>query len=118
MSLEIIKIHEQGKQDSEYIELRAVEKCDLKYYIVSDTTYTSETSISNKLRNIHWFSAKTVEKGDYIFLRTCKGANTSHKNQAGTTTHVIFWGLDKPVWNNTGDAGILFTLKTWNTKKA
>lgn len=118
MSLELVNIHEKGKQGSEYVELKALEACNLKYYIVTDTTYTSETSISNKLRHMYWFTSKDVAKGDYIFLRTGKGTNTSHANKAGTTTHVFYWGLDKPVWNNTGDGGILFTLKTWSAKKA
>lgn len=118
MTLELVQIHEQGKQNAEYVELKAVDTCNLQYYIVSDTTYTSETKISNKLRHIYWFAPKDVAKGDYIFLRTGQGQNTTHKNNAGTTTHVFYWGLKEPIWNNTGDAGILFTLKTWNTKKA
>lgn len=118
MSLELINIHEKGKQDAEYVELKAKEACNLKYYIVADTTFTSETSISNRLRHIHWFLSKEIAKGDYVFLRTGKGANTTYTNKAGTTTHVIYWGLDKPVWNNDGDAGILFNLNTWSTKKA
>ena len=118
MSLEFIKIHEKGKQDSEYVELKAIEACNLKYYIITDTTYSSETSISNKLRHMYWFKSKEVEKGDYILLRTGKGENTSHANKAGTTTHIFYWGLGSPVWNNTGDGGILFTLKTWLAKKA
>lgn len=117
MSLELVSIHEKGKQDAEYVELKATEACNLKYYIVSDTTYTSETAISNKLRHVYWFAPKDVAKGDYVFLRTGKGTNTTHANKAGTTTHVFYWGLATPVWNNTGDAGILFTLKSWNTKK-
>lgn len=118
MSLELISIHEKGKQDSEYVELKATDACNLKYYIVSDTTYASDTAISNKLRHVYWFAPKDVKKGDYVFLRTGKGTNTSYANKAGSTTHVLYWGIDKPIWNNAGDAGILFTLKTWNTKKA
>lgn len=118
MGLELVSIHEKGKQNAEYVELKAVEACDLQYYMVSDTTYTSETKISNKLRHVYWFAPKQVSKGDYVFLRTGKGTNTSHANNAGTTTHVFYWGLDKAVWNNTGDAGILFNLKAWKTKKA
>lgn len=118
MELQVVKIHEQGKQNSEYVELKVLANCDLTYYMITDTTYTSETSVSNKLRNVHWFSPKTVEKGDLIFLRTCKGKNESSENKDGTTTHIIYWGLEKPVWNNTGDAAILFQFKTWKTTKA
>lgn len=118
MKLEILKIHEKGKQNSEYVELRAKEACNLTDYLLSDTTYTSETTISNKLRHVHWFSPQNLEKGDYVFLRTGKGINTSHKNKAGTTTYVIHWGLGTPVWNNTGDAGMLIEISGRQTMKA
>lgn len=62
MSLELICIHEKGKQDSEYVELKATDACNLKYYIVSDTTYASDTAISNKLRHVYWFAPKDVKK--------------------------------------------------------
>lgn len=118
MKMEIVNIHEKGKQDVEYVEIKVLEACDLKYYMVTDTTYSSDTSISNKLRHMYWFSTKQVAKGDYIFLRTGKGTNSSHANKAGTTTHTFYWGLDKAVWNNTGDGAILFEIGTWKAKKA
>lgn len=118
MKLEIVAIHEKGKRNGEYIELKVSAACNLKYYMVGDTTYTSDTSISNKLRHVYWFAPKDVASGDYVFLYTGKGTNTSHKNNAETTTHVFYWGLDGAVWNDTGDAGILFEINAWNTKKA
>jgi len=118
MKLEIVKIHEKGKQDAEYVELKAKEACTLSDYILSDTTYISPTTISNKLRHVHWFTPKNLAKGDYVFLRTGNGVDTSHKNRAGTTTYVIYWGLGTPVWNNTGDAGILIEINDWQTMKA
>lgn len=119
MSLKIVKIHNHGQQESEYVELAVVEDCDLTYFIVADTTYSSDKKlVSNKLRHMHWFLAKDVKKGDLVFLCTGKGISSSKANASGTTTHVVFWGLDAPVWNDDGDAAMLFTLKTWTTKAA
>jgi hypothetical protein len=118
MDLKIISIHEQGKQDAEYIKLQATADCNLKYYMVCDTTYSSPTTISNKLRHQYWFASKEIKKDDYIFLRTGSGTNRSFANNANSTTHEFFWGLKEPIWNNTGDAGILFALEGWQTHKA
>jgi cytolysin (calcineurin-like family phosphatase) len=118
VTLQLVNIHQKGKQDAEYVELKAVDACNLKDFIVCDTTYTSDTTISNRFRHTYWFLPQQVAKGDYVFLRTGKGTKSSHKNQAGTTTHVIYWGSNTPIWNNTGDAAILFALKGYSVKKA
>lgn len=118
MALEIVQIHEAGKEDSEYISLRAVTDCDLKYSLICDTTYTSETTISNKLRHMYWFAPKAIKKGDYVFLYTGDGTNTSFTNKANTTTYVFYWGLDEPIWNDTGDCGVLFDVTGWSTARA
>jgi hypothetical protein len=118
MKITIVTIHEKGKQDAEYVELKVLEDCNLMHYMLCDTTFQSESKISNKLRHMHWFAPKAVKKGDFIFLRTGTGTNREFANKAGTTTHEFFWGLKEPIWNNTGDAGVLFELENWETKKA
>ncbi len=118
MKLEIISIHEAGKQNQEYVKLKAKETCNLINYVITDTTYVKENTISNKLRNMYWFLSAEVAKGDYVFLRTGKGTSRIYANQAGTTTHEIFWGLDRPVWNNAGDCAVLFEIANRQVKKA
>ena len=118
MKMEIVSVHEKGNRNQEYVEMKVLEQCDLKYYILADTTYTSENSISNKLRHMYWFAAKEAAKGDYVFLYSGKGTNKSYKNKAGTTTHVFYWGLDSAVWNDDGDGAILFEAHIWKAKKA
>lgn len=118
MSLQIVKIHEKGTGNKEYVELKVLEACDLVGFIVSDTTYIAENTVSNRLRHMYWFLSQKVAKGDYVFLRTGKGTDTVHANTAGTKTYVRYWGLDSSVWNNTGDTAVLFALKDWSVKKA
>ncbi|ENG7518037.1 hypothetical protein ABVD55_001182 [Vibrio harveyi] len=118
MKLEIVKIQNKGKLNEEYVELKATSKCQLKYYMITDTTYTSENMISNKVRNTYRFAEKEVNKGDTVLLFSGKGKASSTNNVDSPNTHKLYWGLGKSVWNNEGDAAILFNIKSWKTTKA
>ena len=117
MKLEVQSVHAHGTASQEYVTIKANEDANLKYYILADTTYTGPNAISNKLRHMHWFSPKQVGAGDYVRIYTGRGTNKSVSNQAGTTTHYIYWGLASPVWNDTGDAAVLFEVENWKTTK-
>jgi hypothetical protein len=118
MKLKIRSIHEQGKAAEEYVLLDVVEDCSVEYFGLADTTYTGTSSISNKLRHFFWFPPKKVKKGELVVLRTGVGNDDSYKNAAGVTVHRFFWGLKSAVWNNTGDAAVLFDIRTWKTTTA
>lgn len=118
MKLKIRSIHEQGNAASEYVLFDVVEDCDLVYFGVADTTYSSVTSISNKLRHFFWFPPTKVNKGELVVLRTGVGTDDSFQNSGGITVHRFYWGLKSAVWNNTGDAAVLFDINTWNPTKA
>ena len=118
MKIEIVSIHEMGKRNEEYVKIKVLESCDLKYYIVADTTYTSDSSISNKMRHMYWFKTKDVSQGDYVFLYTGKGQDRSFANNVKTTTHVFYCGVDNAIWNDDGDGAILFAVSGWKAKKA
>ena len=120
MKVEIQSIKNQGDFDKEYVTLKVVEDCDLKYYMIADSTYTSENSISNKLRHSYWFAPKKAKKGDFVWLYTRakkSGDKVSWATESKTTTHVYYWGLKTAVWNDEGDCAVLFEIKGWNTKK-
>lgn len=118
MKLKINLIHGQGDFSEEYVELKVEEDADLKYYILTDTTYIDETTVSNKLPHSHWFSSRKVKAGDFVRLHTKSGNSVSNSNKVGTTTYQVYWGLNKAVWNNTGDKAMLFELSNWTSKKA
>lgn len=104
--------------ENEVIWLKALEDCNLKNYLVFDTTYTDDTHVSNEHRHAYWFPPKEVKKGDWVKLFSHSGSISSFKNQSGTTTYVYYWKLGNNVWNNNGDAAILFELNTWHTVRA
>src|SRR5437763_16335917 len=113
MNLEIIKIHNHGDQNEEYVEFKATAACNLDHYIITDNTYTPDGHISNKLRHPFWFTSQNVRAGDYVFLYTKPGSSDSFQNKAGSTTYRFYWGVREPLWNDTGDCAVLFELNTW-----
>ena len=118
MDLKILAIHEQGKAAEEYVLLDVLKDCNLTNYGLADTTYTSSEKISNKLRHFYWFPPTLVKAGELIVLRTGTGTDDSYKNTGGKTVNRFYWGLKSTVWNNTGDAAVLFNFADWNTTKA
>lgn len=113
MELQIIKIHEKGKPNEEFIEFFVKESCNLSLYILTDTTYKTNQNISNKLRNTYWFPDYNVSKGDCIILYTGTYNRSPHKNFLGSYTHYFAWELERTVWNNDKDCAVLFKIDEW-----
>ncbi|HEY0027672.1 MAG TPA: hypothetical protein VGC35_07365 [Allosphingosinicella sp.] len=117
MDLKIHSITNSGNAAEEHVTLEVIADTDLKNYMIADTTYVDDTSISNKLRHTYWFVSKSVKKGDFVRLHTGPGTPSSPNNNAKTKTHHFYWGLGKGVWNDTGDVALLLQVTTWRTKK-
>lgn len=117
MKLNITKIFDPKNYDAERVLLEVTEDCNLHFFIIIDTTYYPTTKrISNKLRHTYWFPNQDVLAGDTVALYTKKGINTARKNPDGiTTTYTLYWGLGNSVWNNDGDAAVLFEISEWAT---
>jgi hypothetical protein len=117
MNLKVDQIIDYGTHNSERVLLSVTGDCSLHYYLLADTTYTDDTHISNKLRHFYWFPAQEVKVGDKIILYTKPGTNSNRKLPNGNTEYTYYWGLGNSVWNNTGDAAILFHIDNWKTTK-
>lgn len=118
MNIEIDRVVDNGSHNVERIELNVTGNCNLNKYILADTTYTDETHISNKLRHMYWLSNQNVITGDKIVVYTKPGVTSKQLINGGLNTkYTYYWGLGNSVWNNTGDAAILFNINTWNSKK-
>lgn len=115
MRIDIVKILDRGVGAKERIWLKVLADCDLTYFILFDTTYTSINSISNIQRHAHWFAPKKVKAGDYVVLYTGKGTPSESRNSDGSTNHFLFWGLDTTIWNKQGDCAVLFEVNSWKT---
>jgi hypothetical protein len=117
MKVTIHSIAGHGDQTHERIQLTVHEKCNLDHYMVTDTTYTSDSTVSNKVRHTHWFTRLDVNAGDAVVLYTRDGVPTSTARADGGTNHFLYWGLHKPVWNDAGDCAMLFEITTWQGKR-
>jgi hypothetical protein len=112
MNIEIMSAVEKGAMGNECIVLKVKNNTDnMGNYLLSDTTYLEDKTVSNELRHIYWFPNKEVAKGDYIVLYTGKGKNKSSMNNENTHTHVLYWNLNITVWNKDGDRAVLFNIK-------
>lgn len=117
MEIEINYVQNSNDVNKELVSLRVLKACDLKYFAVYDSTYTSEGKLSNKVRHTYWFLSRTVKAGDSVHLYTGKGKDASLDNTDGTQTHVIYWNLGTPVWNDEGDYVTLVRKQAWRTKR-
>lgn len=118
IDLRIDRVVDYGTHTSERVEITVLRNCNLVDYILSDTTYTGENTISNAVRHTHWFKNKNVIQGDQIVLYTkpwIRGLATTEQLPDNKTRHVIYWGLDSFVWNNDGDCAVLFKISNYST---
>ena len=117
--LEIVSIEGKGDLANECIWFDVKEQnVSLHHYLVSDTTFTDANHVSNELRHVFWFPQIAVARGDYIKLMTKTGVRNTTGNARGTTTHLLYWGLGRTVWNKDGDCAVLFKLENWQTRRA
>lgn len=117
MKMKVLSIHEKGDASKESVLLEVVDDCDLCYFSLADTTYTQSGKISNKLRHVYWFPSVSAKKGELVVLRTGKGTNRSYNNNSGKKVHEFYWNLGSAVWNDPGDAAVLFQHSSWSTTK-
>lgn len=115
MKLKMTQIFDRGTHNSEKVLIDVLEDANLMYYIVRDTTYTDDNHISNKWSHAHKFSEQKVQKGDKVVLCTKTGTHRKNDLGNGKTEYVYFWGLGNSVWNNDGDAAVLYEVNTWDT---
>jgi hypothetical protein len=117
MKLEIRFVKDHGDLKNERIVLKTLGDINVGTYMISDTTYHSDESISNELRHVFWIPDKDVKQGDLIVVYTKSGKNKTVENESGNSTHFFYWGLERTIWNKNGDAAVLFSLSDWSFKK-
>ena len=116
MKVKLMYVKDHGDLDNERIVLKALAGLDIGRYLICDTTYNKDNTVSNKVRHTYWFPDKAIQEGDFVALYTKVGTDRQHSNQANTTTHCFYWGLDRTIWNKDGDGAVLFELGSWAIK--
>lgn len=114
MDLAISRISAEGDETREYVYVRVLRDCDVGAYILADTTYEGHELVSNRLRNVFWFPDKRVRAGDAVVVRTGPGIDNISRLKSGGTLHRFYWNLNRPVWNDEGDAAVLIKVETWS----
>lgn len=117
MSLKIKYVKDAGVIKDERIVLQAVRDCEIGIYLLFDTTYISEDSISNKLQHCFWFPDRSVQAGATIVVYSRSGNNSEKENQNGSQSYFYYWGLDRTLWNKDGDCAVLVEAKDWSFKR-
>lgn len=113
MKLRIVSATDHGELDKEHITLAANDALSLWNYMLSDSTFHGDGSVSNKHRHVFDFdelNAITLNKDDLVLLYTKKGKYSIHTLSGGNKAYFIYWGLDETVWNKNGDKAILIEV--------
>lgn len=110
MKLKIIKVHGHGDAREEYVFLRALDDVEISNYLLADSTYGADGSVSNKVRHTFWFPKKLIKKGEYISVRSRIGKPEVGKASDGKVVHRFYWGLKESVWNDDGDVAVLLEI--------
>ncbi|MFM0527284.1 MULTISPECIES: hypothetical protein [Paraburkholderia] len=117
MKLRIDGVYHHGKKENEHITMTVLEDCELHYYLVMDTTYRDDGKISNVMRHVKWLPTRSAKKGDRISLWTKKGTDAVAEVD-GVTWHSCYWNSNAAIWNDDGDAAVLFEINSWKTTRA
>ena len=115
MSLSLVKINGGGSVNEEYVLLLATSDCNLKGWVIADSTFDAKGNASNKTRHTYWFRDKLIKSGEYIAVFTKAGTATEGKMDSGAACHLFYWNLGTAVWNNDGDTAVL--LKSHATQR-
>jgi hypothetical protein len=116
MKAKLLYVKDKGDLKNERVVLKALARIDIGRYMICDTTYNEDDTVSNKLRHTFWFPDKVIEEGDFVALYTRAGEDREYSNKADTTTYCFYWGIDRTIWNKEGDAAVLFELGSWSFK--
>ena len=114
MNLVLSAVQARGNFLAERVQLDAIGTCDLGEFMLADTTYVGTHRVSNRVRHTHWFLDQPLSKGDRVMLHTRPGTQTKTLQSDGSVLHHVFWGLNRPVWNDAGDAAVLMQVAEWS----
>jgi len=117
MNFIVRRVADKGVKNKERVVLFSEADIDIGQYMLFDTTYLDDGEVSSKLRHSFWFPDIDVEAGDLVVLYTKSGKKKIKKNDDGSRTIFLYWGLDITVWNKSEDCAVLVKIDDWELKK-
>jgi hypothetical protein len=115
MKVKIRCVVDGNNHKNEMLVIDVIEDTDMGQYLVMDSTYNPDGTVSNKFRHIYWFPPKKVKKGDVVVLYT-KPGNYSMTKKGNNNIHYFHWNVENCVWNNDGDNAVVIHYDEVNKK--
>ncbi|MDN7917344.1 hypothetical protein [Burkholderia gladioli] len=116
MTIEIRYVKDVGNLAKERVVLKVSAKDDIGRYILFDTAYFENGTVSNEVRHTLWFPDKEVNAGDLVVAYTKTGADSQTKNENGTMSHFFYMNKSNPIWRESGNCVVLIEAKAWKVK--
>ncbi len=118
MTLRIRAVREKGTLEKERVVLTADANEDNGQYILFSTKTIDDDGVSGRVRHTLWLPDYRVEAGDLVVVYTKESAQATKvkKNDDGTKTVFVYWGLNEPVWNRGDDSAVLVKIDNWTSK--
>ena len=113
--LEIQAIQARGSAREEYVRLCVRHHCNLRNYLLLDTTFTPGGDRSNRMRHLFWFPDHPVMAGDEVWPHTGKGSDRRECHPEGGQRHHFHWNLNQSVWNDRADEAMLLLIADWQS---
>lgn len=112
MDIELTQICNPG-EEFEYIMLRVNRDCNLKKYLIYDTTYDQDGNISNKLPHFFRFPSLYVRSQNTPFIRLYTTKNYRIQewvDPRNVNNLILSWRLNETIWNREGDKATLIEV--------
>lgn len=116
MNVAIRSIRSAGNLENERMVLKVLKDCDIGRYLTFDSTYTGEGKVSNLVRHPYWIPDREVKAGDLVIIYTKSGKQSQRTNSDGSTSHFFYRGLERTIWNQSGDCAVVVEIADWNSK--
>jgi hypothetical protein len=113
--MSVVSAETIGGASKEWVMFRANRAINTRFVMVSDTTYTGDGKISNKLRHVFWLPDIDLNAGDFFAMSTMTGKPSFSALPGGARMYHHYLNLDEPIWNDLGDRVTLFFLDEWET---
>lgn len=97
--LKPVKVYHAGDYKKEHVVIKVFHDCYLSDYALVQIA-RNEVDLPNYGR-CHFLTFDEIElfEGDMVKVMTCCGEDHEESDLDGHTTHVLYWNLSAPVWD-------------------
>jgi hypothetical protein len=97
--LKPVKIYYAGDYEREHVVIKVNQDCDLCNFLLIHVVRNEEDLPNYGRCHVLSFDEIELFEGDTVKVMTCHGHDHEEKSPDGHTTHILFWNLPAPIWN-------------------